>query len=446
MTTTEIDLADAPVDPLEGLGPAPLAAERTPAETRSSAWWWFRTAAICVSVLAVYEMLVVLGGFVGAVLTVFLYLVFGAVVSFLASPVVDAMERYLRIPRTVAILVTLLGGLSVIVLAIYLAASPTVTEAQQLATKVPEFIDRGGRELKQVQDQLTSHGINTSNVDLGTYARDASSRLTDLIVSGLTGTLNAIVDTFIVFVVAFWLLKDGANLRAGLLGFLPSGVRVNTEFGLDSIGVVIGGYVRAQLVLAVIIGTLAGVGCALLGVPFPIVVAISAGTFELIPIVGPFVGGAVGILLALTVSPGLALLTLFLFIGIHILEGYILAPRIQAKFVQLHPLVSLLALFAGIEVRGFLGAFFAVPVCSLVAVYLRAFVGDVRAKRPELYATHMVDTISERRRQSILGEFRLFKRSPMAIIRERLGGRPQPPTTPPSPVDAAAESPAKGTP
>jgi predicted PurR-regulated permease PerM len=215
-----------------------------------------------------------------------------------------------------------------------------------------------------------------------------------------------------------------------MVGLLPGALRVNVEFGLDATAVVIGGYVRAQLFLALIIGALAGIGCAIIGVPFPLVVAIAAGIFELIPLIGPFAGGAVALLLALTVSPTLALVTVFLFIGIHVIEGYVLAPRIQAKFVQLHPLVALLALFTGIEVGGFLGAFFAVPAASLIAVFIRAAVGDWRATRPDLFTIRRGDYFSEQRRETILGEFRFFKRSPLAMLRGALSPRrrrPEPP-------------------
>jgi hypothetical protein len=88
----------------------------------------------------------------------------------------------------------------------------------------------------------------------------------------------------------------------------------------------------------------------------------------------------------------LVLLVLILFLGIHIIEGYLLAPRIQAKFVRLHPLVALLALFGGIEAAGFLGALLAVPVASLLAVFLRAGVLDWRQNRPDLFGARAAET------------------------------------------------------
>jgi predicted PurR-regulated permease PerM len=281
-------------------------------------------------------------------------------------------------------------------------------------------VNRGQAQLSRLTDFLKQHNIPVSGLDIGTSDHAVSSQLSSLLLSSLTGTLSAVVDIVIVFVVAFWLLKDGDKLRAGLLHLLPGRLRVNTEFALDAMGVVVGGYVRAQLLLALMIGTLAGVGCALIGVPFPLVVGLAAGVFELIPIVGPFVGGAVALLLAATVSPLLAVATLVLFLFIHFIEGYVLAPRIQARFVQLHPLIALLALFSGVEVAGFLGALFAIPAASLAAVYLRAAIGDIRASRPELFTARRADTHRDRRRQRLLSEFRLFSYSPLARVRSRL--------------------------
>ncbi len=437
----------APADPpvVDGVAAAPAAATGS-SDLRRSAWWWIRAAAIALAVYASYQVLVVLGGVLQSFFKIVLYLAFGGIVSFLAGPLVDALHRYLRVPRTVAILTTLLGGLAVLSGAVYLAAGPTVNEARSLAEQVPDLIQRANNELQSLRDQLHNKGIDTSSFDLSGSGNGLANRISSVLLTTIGGTVSFVIDVVITFVVAFWLLKDGDRLRLGLLTLLPGRARVQMEFALDATGVVIGGYVRAQLFLALVIGAMAGIGCAVIGVPFPIVVALAAGIFELIPIVGPFVGGAVAIALALTVSVNLALVTLLLFIGIHVVEGYVLGPRIQAKFVRLHPLVSLLALFAGIDIGGFLGALFAVPIASLVAVFIRAAVGDVRASRPELYEASAPDAFSEHRRETILREFRLFKRSPVAMMRGRLRRTGPVPSTPaaPPPIDTEPSLPHQG--
>jgi len=366
-----------------------------PATIPASTWWWIRAAAILVTIFVAVQLLGVVQSVLSALLTVVLYVVFGAVIAFIAGPVVQLLEQRMRMPRTVAILVTLFAGFAVLSLIGFLIAAPIVNEASQLTKQGPALIKRINDVLNAARTQLAAHGIQLSGNGVSSViSTDVSTKVAGILLNVVTSTLT----------------KDGEQLRAGIVSLVPGRARAEADFFFDSFAVVVGGYVRGQLVMALIVGTMAGFGCFVIGVPFPIVVAIAAASFELIPLVGAFIGGGVAILLALTKDPPTALYALLLFIGIHIVEGYLLAPRIQARFVRLHPLVTLLALFAGIDVGGFLGAFVAVPLASLVAVFIRAGMGDARIRHPEVFAEQRPDQRVERRRRRILREFRFFRR------------------------------------
>jgi len=117
-----------------------------------------------------------------------------------------------------------------------------------------------------------------------------------------------------------------------------------------------------------------------------------------------------------------------------VVEGYLLVPRIQARFVQLHPVLTLLALFAGVEVGGFLGALVAVPAASYLTVLIRAGVGDWRAQRPDLYASTRQDSLGEIRNRRLLRSFRIFKRRPDPSTPDAdPASAPLHPPTPPQP-------------
>jgi predicted PurR-regulated permease PerM len=387
-----------------------------PADIRRSTWWWVRAAAILGTIFIAIQLLGVVRSLVDALLTVLLYVLFGAVIAFIAGPVVQALEDRLHAPRTLAILLTLLVGVGIVAGIGYLIATPIVNEASQLSKQGPGLIKQINDIATTVRAQLASHGIQLNGNGVGgSISSDVSSRVAGILLNIVTSMVTILLDILVTLVVAFWMLKDGDALRGGIVNLLPGRIRSDANFAFDAFGVVVGGYVRGQLFMAAVIAVMAGLGCWVVGVPFPIVVAIAAGTFELIPLVGAFVGGAVAILLALTKSPVTAVWALLLFIAIHIIEGYLLAPRIQARFVRLHPLVTILALFAGIEVGGFLGAFVAVPLASLTAVFIRAAMGDAKSRHPDVFAEQRSDTRVERRRRRLLGEFRMF-------------GRPHPPT------------------
>lgn len=383
-----------------------------------------RAAAVVVTIFVLYQLLLVVAGWLTTILTVILALVLAVAITFIADPVVTTLRTRARVPGTLAVLITLVVGLVCVLGILYLVGGPLVDEARQLASQVPHLLHRANSEIGNLRTQLSQHGIRLGGgglvpTNLTSYIPGATS----LLLHGLSSTVTVLVDIFVGLVISFWLLKDGRALRHQLLELLPGRVRTEVSFGLDAFSVVVGGYVRAQLLMALLVAVLAGAGTALLGVPFPLVIAVATFIFELIPLVGPFAGGAVALLLALTKSPELALYTLILFLAIHIVEGYLLAPRIQAKFVRLHPLVALLALFAGIEAAGFLGAIFAVPVASLLAVFIRAAVLDWRHNRPDLFGARaaQVAAVGAAPGRRVLREFTPIHRDLWNWLRRHTG-------------------------
>jgi predicted PurR-regulated permease PerM len=370
---------------------------------------------VLLAIFLAYQLFLVLRGLAEAVLTVLVCLLVAGVVAILGAPVSVRAQRRLHLPATLAVLLTMVVGMGLLVLVGWMVSGPLAQEGRSLAQQVPGLLHRGDVLGRSLQRQLSDHGIKINAVSfLTSKLASLAPQLTGLAVSGIAGAVGILVDVVVTLVLAFWLMRDAPRLRSGLMGLLPTRVGRELDFALDAYVVVVGGYVRAQLVLAVVVGALAGVGTALLGVPFPLVIALTAGLFEMIPLVGPFAGGAVALLLAFTKSPTLALFTLLLFLFIHAVEGYVLVPRIQARFVQLHPLLTLVALFAGVEVAGFLGALVAVPVASYLAVLLRSAVGDWRAQRPDLFMAARESRLETARNRRLLGTFRIFGRRPPA--------------------------------
>lgn len=369
---------------------------------RQAFWRWGRIAFVLASIFLVAQVLHMVQGVVDAALHVLVLLIFAGMLALLVAPLNRLLRR--RIPQTATALLAILAAVVVVGGVGYVIATGVIGQVQQLTHNLSTL----ERPLQDLQRFLAEHGVNVSldalTSSLGVNA--AGTNIAKTIVSALSLTAQLLVDLVIVVVSAFWLVRDSGRLRRGLLGSLPAHWRVEAEFWVDAVVVVFGGYIRGQLILATLVGALALGGCALLGVPFPILVGVAAGVFELIPLAGPFVGGAIAVLFALTRTPGLALATVALFVVIHALEGYVVSPRVQGRFVRLHPLVTLLALIAGAYAGGFLGAFLAVPVVSLVAVVIRARVSDLREREPEMFAMSAEDREAAARRRSLLGKYR----------------------------------------
>jgi len=397
----------------------------TDARLRRSSWWWARAVCMLGAALLTWELLLVLRGLVVAMLAIVLLTVIAGVVAVLCAPITNLLSGRGHLPRTVAVLVSLGALVAAVAGVIVIVSGPLISEGRSLIHFLPALQTR----LDAAQAWLDQRGVRVGSLSLekllGQLIGGSPASAGGFVISAVTGTFSVIVDVVVVLVASFWFLRDSDRLRHLIVDNLPSSWRSHVNFAFSAFAVVIGGYVRGQVTLAILVGTLSGVGCAILGVPFPLVIAVAAGFFELIPMVGPFIGGAVAVLLATTVGPSLVVEVIALFVCIHIIEGYLVVPRLQARFVRLHPVVAFLALFAGIETGGFLGALVAVPMASLGAVLLRVVIGDVRAERPQLFESrpNAAARAVEGRRRRLLREYRLFNGNPVEAVLRRVGLR-----------------------
>jgi predicted PurR-regulated permease PerM len=187
----------------------------------------------------------------------------------------------------------------------------------------------------------------------------------------LIGVVSDIPWLVLVPVLAFLLLKDAAGIRRTVLTALPHRIRLRGHRLFQELNATLAAYVRAQLIACAVVGTLCGVGFALLGVPYAILLGGLAAVLECIPLIGPFVVAVLALGIAALDAPKLALWTAVLLTVLRVVEDYVIYPRLIGRDIHLHPLVIILAVLAGAELAGIAGIFIAIPVVALVTVVSR---------------------------------------------------------------------------
>jgi predicted PurR-regulated permease PerM len=349
---------------------------------------WIRWAAVLVSVYLAIQLLGIAGAVLLRLLPVILLIVFGALLAFMLAPVVRWLVA-VGFPRTLAAISVYLGIFILIGLFGSWISGPLGSQFSSLAANYPTYLSQLETATSNLDEWLLQHGLPAFNL-----AELVRSLPTSLVSSGsilhsalgiATTVVGSIINIILTFVIGFYLLRDGERVRSGIRNLLPANFRAKYDFGTDALAFVVGGYVRAQVVMALIIGTLAGVGCAIIGVRYSVVIGVTVGILELVPIFGALVGSLVAITIAAFQGIGIVVVVVGWFIVIHFLEAYVLGPRITGVRVDLHPLIALLSMLIGIEVAGFLGALFAVPIAGLVNVFIRAFYWEVRAENPRAF-------------------------------------------------------------
>jgi predicted PurR-regulated permease PerM len=330
------------------------------------------------------------------------------VVAYLLDPSVDRLER-LGLSRTLAI--TLLAGLLCIVIGVlFLVVIPQLRrQALLVADRAPRWgpwlYDHLAPLLEQVAVPLSEYfGIALDIDSLKMYA----VRLWDWVMSHLPGITFGVLSVFqtmftglanfivgvlnilLVPVLIFYLLRDFDALHARFYTLLPPHWRPIVADWLGEVDQAVGGFLRGQFTIALVLATLYAIGLALLGVPLGVVLGIISGLANLVPYMSIVVGLIPALLLFLlsdAASFGGVLSIILLYVGGQLLEGVYLSPRIMGRETGLHPVVVMVAILVGGTLFGLVGIILAVPAAAVLQVVLRRWHRAWQATWPPLERT-----------------------------------------------------------
>lgn len=350
-----------------------------------------------LTVIAAAVVAVIAWTVIARFLHILVLLLASLLVAFLLGPLVDRLQAR-GVPRLVAILLlylTILGGLTVGAL---LLIGPLTTQLQGLVATLPTlFAPQGGAQL-EIDRFFQQQGIPLSVAGLGQqiadYVTSAGSSLLDGTLAVLTGLITLVTDLFLVLAMTFYLLLDGSTMHTAALRLLPEAPRERWFFVEATLNRVLGGYIRGQILVALSVGVMAGLGAAVLGVPYPLVIGLLAFLFEFVPMVGPVLGSIPAIILALFQPLPLVWWVILYFIVLQQVESNVIVPRVSGHAVGLHPLGALLALLAGMELGGLGGALLAVPVAGVLYVVFLALYSDATGQTQLLVAAPRPSAVS----------------------------------------------------
>lgn len=268
----------------------------------------------------------------------------------------------------------------------WLMVDLVVGQVTQLVEDAPTYIDDATSWVNDTfGTEITSDELNQtiSNYqdDLTSFAADAGGR-----VLTLTGTaVGVIFQMFTVFLFSYYMISQGPQMRRNACSLLPPQrqqvVLRLWELAVDKTG----GWVYSRLLLAIIGGVTSWVVFAILGLPSPLALALWFGlTSQFIPVLGTYLGGSLPVLIALVNSPIDALWVLAWMIIYQQIENYLLAPRITAHTMDLHPAVAFGAALAGASLFGPLGAVLALPVSAVIQAFVSTYLDRHEVVESEL--------------------------------------------------------------
>jgi predicted PurR-regulated permease PerM len=152
-------------------------------------------------------------------------------------------------------------------------------------------------------------------------------------------------------------------------GLIPGGARAEVLVLARRMNAAVGGFFRGQLVVAMIVGVMASAGLFVIGLPFWLLIGMVAGFFNMIPLIGPYIGGIPALVIALTTKePITALWVIAVMVAVQQIDNHFISPLVMQRVVKLHPVLVMLALLLGGTLGGFFGLLVAVPTAAILKI------------------------------------------------------------------------------
>jgi len=335
---------------------------------------------ILVILLAVIALLWVLYKLTAIILLLILSVFF----AYLVAPLVDVVQRPVRIagrersmPRALAIGVVYVGLFFAIGFAIYFIVPRLADQFPEFRAQAAEYYKKISSNTERLNQYFKQHRMPESAVDtvnkavLGVVSK--GGEYAGAAVERMLGLLAYLPWLILIPILSFFLLKDADSFRRSALQMLPRGRwRWRGDEFFQDVNSTLAAYIRAQLTACVLVGTISTVGFAVIGLPSPLVLGFISGALEFIPLVGPLMMVLLVVLLALLHSGiGMAFAVL-LFLGVlRIIQDYVIYPRVIGRGIHLHPLAVILAILCGAELAGVAGIFLAIPLIAILTVSYR---------------------------------------------------------------------------
>lgn len=197
---------------------------------------------------------------------------------------------------------------------------------------------------------------------------------TSQVVGGLFSTVGdvfgGLVTFFAVLVLSFYMILEESAVKTLFHNLVPNEYQELASRVVWQMIDKLGGWMRGQLVLGLIIGILYFLAYWAIGLPYALLLALLGGLLEFIPYIGPFIAAVPAVILGLSVSPTHAVVALVATIVIQRIENDIVVPKVMQKAVGLNPIVSLIAFMIGAKLFGIVGAIFSIPVATAASVVL----------------------------------------------------------------------------
>jgi len=334
--------------------------------------WYYRIGFLLLLLIAIFVFLKISSLWIPIVKiigTIIFPFILAGFITYLLHPIVEKLHEK-GLHRGLAIILIYFIFFGGIGFSLYKGIPIVIDQIKDLSESAPAFAAqyREWISLLQKHTREWPDGLQ-ARVDEGIDAfENKLDSLLTIIVNILVKILNSALLMMIIPFITFYMLKDYPLLKRTVWYLTPKKWRKKGTLFLKDVDQSLGGYIRGQLLVCVIIGSLSSLLFWMFHLNYPLLLGLIVGATNVIPYFGPIIGAIPAVIVSATVSMKLVLITVVIVFGLQFLEGNILSPYIVGKSLHMHPLLIMAALTTGGEIGGILGLILAVPILAVLKV------------------------------------------------------------------------------
>lgn len=318
-----------------------------------------------ISLSSVFNAVVLILSLYGLYLirSILLLVFLGFILMVAINPLVKILQRKAKVPRAIGIALSYVALLSLLTLGFAVIVPPLATEISALVRSIPIPVLQ-----EQIADlKFTVQEWNTVIERVGTSL--------PLLYNVITTTFSGLFSFITLLVITYYLLYERPILYKKIGWFTKDKKHFSqAEEFLDNLEFQLGGWVRGQLILMIVVGIMTYIGLALLSIPYAVPLAITAAILEILPNLGPTLSAIPSIFIAyITFGPAMAGIILLLYIIIQQLENTVLVPRIMKVNANVDPLASIILILVGHQLAGIPGALLGIPFYIVLRLVYTTF-------------------------------------------------------------------------
>lgn len=314
--------------------------------------------------------------FIGNVLSVATPFFIGIVIAWLLDPIVTWLSKK-KVNRTIGSSFVFLIFIAVLYLFFRLLVPMLYTQINEFVGILPSLFNKFSSFIGNAFDRLAVGGIDLSTIESSIYsgvekfAVNLTTELPTTILNFTTGLVSSVGTFLLGLVVGFYLLIDFDGVKH-VLDFFPKKWHYSIKKVCNELNTTFKAFVQGTLFIALVVSVLSWILFKIVGLPSPMLFGVIAGITNIIPYVGPWIGGALAAIVGFTVSPLVGVLTIVVVLLIQQVDNIVLHPIIMSKTVHLHPVTIMITLLIFGYFWGIIGMILSTPIVAGLKIILNA--------------------------------------------------------------------------